>query len=81
MGKVSGAIGDFAAKLTGDDEFQEQRRRSADTWGQSLEGAAKVGYAAVKNYYHGLYKDKAFSIPVRYSFPSNFTIDGQNNHD
>ncbi len=42
LGKVSGAIGDIAAKMTGDDEFQEDRRRS-DTWGQSLEGAAKVG--------------------------------------
>ncbi|XP_064396100.1 intermembrane lipid transfer protein VPS13C-like isoform X3 [Halichondria panicea] len=40
LGKVSGAIGDIAAKMTGDDEFQEDRRRS-DTWGQSLEGAAK----------------------------------------
>ncbi len=43
---MSGAIGDIAAKMTGDDEFQEDRRRS-DTWGQSLEGAAKVGQVYV----------------------------------
>ncbi len=42
IGKVSGAIGDFAAKLTGDDEFQEARRRTNDNVGSNLEGAAKV---------------------------------------
>ena len=45
MGKVSGVLGDAAAKLTMDDEYQEQRRRRAggtDSIGRSVGGAAKV---------------------------------------
>ena len=45
VGKVSGVLGDAAAKLTMDDEYQEQRRRragGADSIGRSVGGAAKV---------------------------------------
>ena len=42
LGKVTGVLGDTAANLTMDEEFQAQRKRTKGTFGQSLEGAAKV---------------------------------------
>ncbi len=64
---MSGAIGDIAAKMTGDDEFQEHRRRS-DTWGQSLEGAAKVcqvSLAAVKSPFPKSEVNPQFTIHIQ----------------
>ena len=42
LGKLTGALGDTAANLTMDDEFQSQRKRAKGNMGQSLEGAARV---------------------------------------
>lgn len=47
VGKFTGALGDLTAKLTGDDEYQEQRRRTTKL-GENLEGAAKVSHS----FYH-----------------------------
>lgn len=45
VGKVSGVLGDAAAKLTMDEEYQEKRRRrtgGSDSVRRGVEGAAKV---------------------------------------
>ena len=42
LGKVTGVLGDTAANLTMDEEFQSQRKRQRGSFGQGLEGAAKV---------------------------------------
>lgn len=45
FGKVSGVLGDAAAKLTMDTEYQEIRKRrtgGSDSFRRGMEGAAKV---------------------------------------
>lgn len=42
LGKVTGVLGDTAAKLTLDEEFVSKRAHTKGTVGRSLEGAAKV---------------------------------------
>lgn len=43
LGKVSGVLGDAAAKLTFDTKYLEGRKRTGDSLGEGVEGAAKVG--------------------------------------
>jgi vacuolar protein sorting-associated protein 13A/C len=49
LGKVTGVLGDTAANLTMDEEFQSQRKRerTRGNVGQSLEGAARGVFAGV----------------------------------
>ena len=61
FGKVSGVLGDTAARLTFDPEYQEERRRSGGkktltgTIGQGAEGVAKVGYSSVRWFFKSLH--------------------------
>ena len=42
LGKVSGVLGDAAAMLTFDTEFQKDRKKAAGSIGEGVEGVAKV---------------------------------------
>lgn len=43
LSKVSGVLGDAAAMLTFDSEFQKDRKKASSSIGEGVEGAAKVG--------------------------------------
>ena len=42
LGKMTGVLGDAAAKLSFNTEFQQDRKKVAGTFGEGVEGAAKV---------------------------------------
>ena len=42
LGKMTGAWGDAAAKLSFNTEFQQERKKVTGTFGEGVEGAAKV---------------------------------------
>jgi len=42
LGKMTGALGDAAAKLSFNTEFQQERKKVTGTFGEGVEGAAKV---------------------------------------
>ena len=44
LGKMTGAIGDVAAKLSFNTDFQQDRKKGSNTLGEGAEGAAKVNY-------------------------------------